>query len=863
MIADWRFAFRQLWKTPGFTLAAVLVLALGIGVNTSVFSLLNAMLFAPPSYAQPGEIAQIFQQDKKNPKTFRAFSYPTYRDVRDRNTVFRDVLAHNLAMVGIGEKSDARRAFAAMVSSNYFSVLGVMPAQGRAFLPEEETPGKPTEVAIVSHNYAVKHQGNGSILGSSMTINGRPYTIVGVMPPNFSGTMTLFAPEVWLPLSVYDRVANNFAGEGKESLGDRTGHQLLLIGRLKEGMSLKSADPGLKTLGSNLEAAFPVEQKDQTFMATSLSRFSTSNSPSDDSSVQAIGPLLICTALIVLLVASLNLANMLLARGTARRKEIAIRLALGGTRGRIVRQLLTEGLVLALLGGGAGLLLANWSSSILMSSISRLVPLDLVWSTGLNATVLAATFGFCLFATLCFALGPALKVSKASVVGDLKENAGEDFVRRRWRFLPRHPLVVIQIALSLALLTAAALFLRAAREAASVETGLKAERDYLVEVDATLGGRSAAQARDIYNRTEARLAALPGVESASISSTIPFGMISLSRSMQRAGMHVAADAKPSTAAEGLAFSATWNSVGSDYFPTVGLPVVRGRVFTAAETTQPGGPAVAIIDSVLAKKLWPDGDALGQRIQYASSAAPKAKGGEGGGVGVQELGGGDIQPEQPIEVVGIVPATASALFDKEQPGAVYLPFARGFQSNVFFYVKMSSIPRGSEAGTADLLRRTVREVDSTIPVLTLKTFPQHLDTNMQLWIVRAAATMFSIFGGVALGLAVVGIYGVKAYSVARRTREIGIRMALGARPGAVQWMILREGAVMLAAGLVIGLLLAFGTGKAISGMLYHVGSLDLVAFTTAPLFIAAATLIATWLPARRATRITPMSALRTE
>ena len=333
---------------------------------------------------------------------------------------------------------------------------------------------------------------------------------------------------------------------------------------------------------------------------------------------------LICTALIVLLVASLNLANMLLARGTARRKEIAIRLALGGTRGRIVRQLLTEGLLLALVGGGAGLLLANWSSSILMSSLSRLVPLDLVWSTGVNATVLAATFGFCLFATLCFALGPAIKVSKASVVGDLKQNAGEDFVRRRWRFLPRHPLVVIQIALSLALLTAAALFLRGAREAASVETGLKAERDYLVEVDATLGGRSETQARDAYNRIGERLAALPGVESASISSTIPFGMVSLSRSMQRAGLHVAADAKPATAAEGLAFDASWNSVGSDYFSTVGLPVVHGRAFTAAETTQPGGPAVAIIDSVLAKKLWPDGDALGQRIQYASSVSAKSK-----------------------------------------------------------------------------------------------------------------------------------------------------------------------------------------------------------------------------------------------
>ncbi len=861
-MADWRFAFRQLLKTPGFTAAAVLVLGLGIGVNTSVFSLLDGMLFAPPAYAKPQQIVQVFQQDKKNPKSYRAFSYPTFRDIRERNGVFQDVMAHNLAMVGIGDKSDARRAFAAVVSSNYFAVLGVLPVEGRTFLPEEETPGRPAAVAIVGHNFARKQKIIGPVLGSTITINGRPFTVIGVMPAGFSGTMTLFSPEVWLPLSVYDQVANNFAGEGKESLGNRAGRQLLVIGRLKESLSAKTADPSLKTLAANLESAFPVEQKDQTLLATPLSRFSTSNAPQDDGGVMAIGPLLLGTALVVLLVACLNLANMLLARSTSRKKEMAIRLALGSSRSRIVRQLLTEGLLLALIGGVVGLVLASWSSSLFLASLKRLVPFDLTWSSGPSAGVLLATFGFCLFATICFALGPALKVSRASVVEDLKEHAGEDLARRRWRFLPRHPLVVMQIAFSLALVTAAALFLRAAQKASSVETGLKADRDFLVEVDATLGGRSEDQARDIYRRISSRLAELPGVESASISSTIPFGMISLSRLIQRAGMHPAADAKPASAAEGLAFDSVWNSVGADYFNTVGLPVIRGRTFTAAEATEPGGPAVAIIDSVLAKKLWPDGDAVGQRIQYAKPASAAADS-SGRGVGVQERGGGDIKPEEPIEIVGIVPATSNALFDKEPPGAIYLPFARGFQSNIFFYVQMSSLGNGSVPVMADQLRRTVREVDGTVPILSLKTFPQHLDTNMQLWLVRAAATMFSVFGGVALALAVVGIYGVKAYSVARRTREIGIRMALGARPSNVQWMILREGAFMLVTGLALGLLMAFGIGKAVSGLLYKVGSFDAIAVTTAPLFIAGATFLATWLPARRATRVSPMTALRTE
>src|SRR5205807_3607852 len=318
----------------------------------------------------------------------------------------------------------------------------------------------------------------------------------------------------------------------------------------------------------------------------------------------------------------LNLANMLLARGTARRKEIAIRLALGGTRWRIVRQLLSEGFVLALLGGLGGLILGLWSSDLLIGSMRKFMPFEIVWSTGANPAILAATFGFCLLGTLMFALGPALKISRSAVITDLKEHAGEDVIRRRWKFLPRNPLVVVQIAFSLALLTAAALFIRGAMKAASPDTGLQADRTFLLEVDASLGGYDQKRGQDLYRNLGERLAALPGVEHASISSTIPFGMISLSKPVQRAGVNPAPESKPATAADGLAFDSTWNSVGTDYFATVGLPLLRGRAFTAAEATQNSGPAVAIIDNALAKKLWPDGDALGQRIQYAHDNSPR-------------------------------------------------------------------------------------------------------------------------------------------------------------------------------------------------------------------------------------------------
>jgi ABC-type antimicrobial peptide transport system permease subunit len=305
-----------------------------------------------------------------------------------------------------------------------------------------------------------------------------------------------------------------------------------------------------------------------------------------------------------------------------------------------------------------------------------------------------------------------------------------------------------------------------------------------------------------------------------------------------------------------------NSVGVDYFSTVGLPVIRGRAFTESEATEPG-PKVAIIDEVLAKKLWPDGDAFGQRIQYANPNAPSAQDGGGGHVGRSADLNEAEKKDETIEIVGIVPATRHALFEKDATGGIYLPFARGFQSDVSFFVRFRSLASGNEASTADLLRRTVRDVDPSLPILSLRTFAQHLDSNLDLWLVRAGAALFSIFGGLALGLAVVGLYGVKAYSVARRTREIGIRMAVGAQAGAVLRMIMREGSIMLFSGVAIGLVLAIVTARILSGILYGVGALDPIAFTVAPLVLTIAALIATWLPARRATQVDPAQALRAE
>ncbi len=865
LLQDLKFSLRLLAKTPGFTLTAIAVLALGIGVNTGIFSVVHAIALSARPFSHPEEIVQLYTQDTKNPKKYRNFSYPTYRDIREQSGTFSGVLAHNLAMVGIGEGTDTRRTFVGIVSANYFDVLGVKLIRGRAFTQAEEAPGSAAPVVIASHLSWKKTGFNPNFLGSTIRVNERNFTVVGIAPEGFTGTMMLFGPELYFPLGMFDILNNDFEADTRRTLEHRDGENLFLVGRLAPGVSATAANAALGAYAKNLEQAWPVEQKDQTFLSGPLPRISTSDGPAQEGPVAMAGLLLLGMTGIVLLIASLNLANMLLARGAARRKEFAIRLALGGGRGRIVRQLLTEGLVLAFAGGTVGLVLALWSSDLLMSSIGVLMPVTIFYSSAPSAAIVAATMGFSLLATFFFALGPSLKLSRADVLTDLKEQAGEDTVSRRRRWLPRNPLVVVQIALSLGLLTCSGLFIRGALKAGGADLGFNAENTVIVEADASLGGYNEIRGTQLYRNAAAKLSAIPGVQSASIASTVPFGFITLGRPVQRAGLRPAKDAKPANAAEGLAFDARWNSIGADYFPTIGLRLLRGRAFTAAETEQAGAPKVAIIDDALARKLWPDGNALGQRIQYANADAARAPGAAAGGgaVSANENIAARAGETDTMEIVGVVPAIRTSLFSKEQGIAIYVPFAQGYQSTVQFHVRPASAAPGAAAALIDSVRREIREAAPGVPVFKVRTFRQHLDASADLWITRIGALLFALFGGLALVLAVVGLYGVKAYSVARRTREIGIRMALGAEPGSVQRMILREGLVMTLTGGFFGLLLAFGLGRLCAGMLYDVSPMDPLAFTLAPAVLFVTAMLACYLPARKATRVSPLTALRSE
>ncbi len=822
-LQDLRHGVRLLLKNAGFTLAAVTILALGIGANTAVFNLVHTLLFAPPTYARPGEVVRLQSQDSRDPKKIRDFSYLAYRDIRATNDFLSDTLATALLVAGLGEKGDTRRIASAAVSANYFAVLGVQPAQGRAFRPEEETPGQASPVVIVSHAFWKKHQLDAAMLGSTLLINSRPYTVIGIMPEGFTGTTNLFFTELWFPLGVYDLVVGAGGKDSGHQLSDPDSADLMVIGRLKPGLTVATAEPALQALGASLARVYPAQQKDQRLTMAPPSRFA---SHSNDIAVAWVGFLLLGMAGIVLLVACLNLANMLLARGAARQKEIALRLALGGGRSRIVRQLLTEGLLLALLGGAGGLLLAFWSSDLLSASLGRMIPVDLVWSGRPSPAVLAAAFGFCLASVPVFGLGPALRLSRGDLMTLLKEQSAV-IVRRRWRFLPRNPLVAVQIALSLALLTTAALFIRSAASASAAETGLKADRVFLIELDADLGGLAPVQARQLYSRLGARLAGLPGVESASVATDVPLSGQDPEKRVQRAG-------------EGeSATSAKWNGVGEDYFSAAGLTLQRGRTFSATEANEAGSNPVVIVNDRLARQLWPDGEPLGRLVQLADD------------------------PAVSYEVIGVVPATRHTLFESQPDPGFYLPLARGFQGHVYYHVKVRPELAADETATADLLRRAVHEVDPTLPILSLKSFAVHLDSNIQIWIVRSGAEIFSAFGGLALCLAIAGVYGVVACSVTQRTREIGIRMALGAPAGGVQRMIVGEGMVTLASGVAAGFLMALGIGKMVGSLLYRVGAFDPVALTLAPALLALATFLACWLPARRAAKVDPVIALRAE
>jgi predicted permease len=836
---DLTYALRTFAKAPGFTALAVLVLAVGVGANTAVFTLVNELLFRPLS-GEAGDLVGLYSHDRTTPDSYRAFSYANYADIRDQNDVFDGLMAHTFALVGTPAGDETRRTFAALISSNYFDTLGVRLAAGRTFTRDEERPGSRAPVVIVTYGRWQREQLDPAFIGKTIRINAVDFTVVGVAPRGFTGTMALVSADLYLPLGMFDVMMNDRFKRSDLALADRANTALIVAGRLKAGVTAEFAAARLDVLSRQLEAAYPAENKNQVLTTSKLPRVSTSTEPQTDTAVGALSAVLMGLASVVLVIACLNIANMLLARGAARRKEIAVRLALGARRARVVRQLLTESVVLATAGAGLGLVLSYWATRALSVSMAAAFPITLSFATRPDARVLLVTTLITVLSTIAFGLGPALRLSRRDLVADLKDRAG-DGARAGRRFGGRNLMVIGQIALSLAMLTAGGIFMRTALTAAARDPGYSYDRLLLASIDGSLAGFDEARGRATYATLLERLRSTPGVRAASLSSTLPFGDV------QEGGLYELVGGASSEPVR----ARTYRVIGADYFSALGLPMIRGREFTRAEEDSASAPRVAMVDEAFARRMFGDADPIGQMIRTARRPDDP-----------------ESRPREPLQIVGIAPPMREELLDREPASHVYVPFGRNYGAGMHLHVKFAAASgaratASEELSALDTLRRTIRGVDDRLPVLALSTMQAFHDKSLELFALKTGARLFTSLGVLALLLAVVGVYGVKSFVVAQRTREIGIRMALGATASDVLRLMMRDGFFLTGTGIALGLPLALLVSLAFASVFVEIGGLDTLVVGTATAVLAGAAGVATFVPARRATRVQPLEALQEE
>src|SRR5688572_4954637 len=830
---DLRMAARSLRRSPAFTAIAVLVLALGIGVVSGAFHLVDIYALKPALIEEPDRVLNVYSVQPE--RRGRLFSYAEYTELRERVESFANLAAYSVADAGIEEGDVTRRGQATFVSADYFTTLGVPPARGRGFTLAEER-GEEAPTVVVSHDLWVRNGADQSLVGSLLRVNGEALVVVGIAARGFTGTMALLGTDVWLPLAAIERIGGS--RDTTPKLADLQSRPLFLFGRLAEGVSAAEAGAELTALAPLIATNIPDESGDRfTYIAGEIQRLARSTAPITE--VESSGGLLLPIAMsgVVLLIACLNLANMFLARGASRRKEMAIRQSLGSGRLRLVRQLLTEGLLLASLGGAVGLLWTYWAANWVVASASSVAPLGMTLTvdTRPDLRVLLVTVGACVAAALLFGLGPAWRVTGTDVLSGLKELAGDVQFKRRSARTPvsgKGLLLVAQIALSLAMLTAGGLFVRSAIEAADATPSFDLDATLHIELDASLAGNDEPRVRALSARVMERVRALPEVEAASLSSLVPFSGIS-----QDVGWIQPAGAPPG---ENTAFG-YHTVIGDDYFATLDAPMLRGRSFTVTEAKSSTGPRVAIVSESLASRLFPDGDALGRQIQTASES-----------------------DQEPIvmEIVGIAPGLPGPDFDSAPRQHLYLPFGQAYTAGMSLLVAA----RANVADPSRLLetiRDEIRDIDPALPVLSMLTMREYRDKNWTLWFTRIGGQLFTVLGLFGLLMAMVGLYGVTAFLMSRRTREIGIRMALGATRGAVLRRFMQESIRLTAAGIALGLLLAIGAGQLLSSQLYGVSPRDPWVLLGASSLLLLAAIAASWLPVNRALRVEPSAALRHE
>ena len=815
MLQDLRYGLRLLVKSPAFSAVAIVSLALGVGANTAIFSLVNALLLKPIPVQDASRLAAVFTTDVRNPGNL-PLSHLNYKDLRDQNQVFSGMAAFTFAQMNWSAGNESEQIPAQVVAGNYFSVLGVQPAIGRAFLPEEDA--KPTPVAVVSHGFWERSLGSDpSIVGTTLTLNRTPFTVVGIAPKGFTGTFLGGGPSVWVPMSMHDVAQPNF-----DWYEQRRGLFLFAIARLKDGVTFEQATANLKTIFTQLEQSFPNDNKGRSAGARSLLDARLNPAGQGGAPVVQISVILMTVVGIVLLIACANIANLLLARASGRRREIAVRLALGAARGRLIRQLLTESVLLSVLGAGLGLLLAYWLLDTLRAADLPLpVPVD--DSLSLDGRVLGFTAILAVATGLLFGVAPALQASKPDVVPVLKNElvpspSGQRGVFGGLSF--RQVLVISQVAASMIALVAAGLFVRSLRNAQAVETGFETKGVLVMNFNLGREGYTPERGQMFYHQIVERVSGLPGVQRASVAQSAPLAG-GLLRSVFPEGVDT-------TTRDRILVRV--NAVSPGYLDTIGVPLVRGRDFTTADTAT--SPRVVIINEQMAQQFWPGEDALGKRFRFPD--------------------------EDFTTIIGIARNAKYTGVDEEPIPFIYEALKQRYTPAATLHARAAA----DAASLASAVRREVQSLDPTLSVFNIRTLEDQVSDSLQP--LRINMILLTTFGVLAQVLAAVGLYGVANYAVTQRTREIGVRMALGARPSAVLRLVLAQGLTLVVIGLAIGVSLAYVvTGVIPRDLLPGVSARDPWTFAGTAALLGTVALLASYLPARRATRIDPLVALRTE